>query len=270
MPPRCEVSCLNDPASLATGPANLVTRIWRLRRRGQGDDTLALEVAALSRIALAVALVIALSACEGRNPAQVAAQRGFASKPQDTTVQPPEIPAVEPIPPETIVSEGIPTLPSEREGIRQLDLRRALDSGVVSVGANDPRFPPRLEKLVDDDTTTLARSEDVSPLILRFAFGATIRLKIVRIYLSYSTYDWKLHLDSGAPVVIREAAEEAWSEIDFPVAQDHKRFHREFFQMKAWLKLSEKEGGTGKPFLSPPLLPISCLPAIRQDRTQSR
>ena len=194
--------------------------IWRLPSRGQSDDTCLLEAAVLSRIVLAVSLVMTLSGCEGRNPAQVAAQRGVASILLDTTAQPPEIPAAEPIPPEAVVSDGIPMHPSEQEGIRQLDLRRALDSGVVSVGVNDPRFPPRLEKLVDDDTTTLSRSEDVSPLILRFAFGATIRLKIVRIYLSYSTYDWKLHLDSGAPLVIREAAEEAWSEIDFPEAQE--------------------------------------------------
>lgn len=203
-----------------SGSSNLLTGIWGLRRRGQSDDTLPLEVAALSRIVLAVSLVIALSACEGRNPAQVAAQRGVASNPLDTKVQPPEIPAVEPIPPETIASEDIPTLPSEREGIRQLDLRRALATGGVSLGVNDPRFPTGLEKLVDGNTATLSRSEDVSPLILRFAFGAAIRLKIVRIYLSYSTYDWELHLDSGAPVVIREAAEEAWSEIDFPEAQE--------------------------------------------------
>ena len=203
-----------------SGSSNSVTGIERLRRRGQRDNTFPLEGTAISRIVLAVFLAMTLSACEGRNPAQVAAQRGVASIPLDTTAQPPEIPAVEPIPPEVVASDGIPTLPSEQEGTRQLDLRRALDSGVVSVGVNDPQFPPRLEKLVDDDTTTLSRSEDVSPLILRFSFGAAIHLKIVRIYLSYSTYDWKLHLDSGAPVVIREAAEEAWSEIDFPEAQE--------------------------------------------------
>ena len=203
-----------------SGSSNSVTGIRRLRRRGPRDDKSPPKDAALSRIVLAVSLAIALAACEGRTPAQVAAQRGVASLPLDTTVQPPGIPAVEPIPPETIASERIPTLPSEREGIRQLDMRRALATGVVSVGVNDPRFPTGLEKLVDRNTTTLSRSEDVSPLILRFAFGAAIRLKIVRIYLSYSTYDWELHLDSGAPLVVREAAEEAWSEIDLPEARE--------------------------------------------------
>ena len=173
----------------------------------------------VSRAFLSIALVLFTMACEQRNPAQVSARRGH--QPISGTELPPAAPTVDvesiSLPP--VTAEGVPTLPSERPGTLRLDLARGLASGVVRVQANDPRFPPGIEKLTDSDTTTLSRSEDVNPLVLTFAFGTKIPLKTIRIYLSYSSYDWKLYLDSGSPLVVREAADEAWSEIDLPVVE---------------------------------------------------
>ncbi len=184
------------------------------------------------RAFLSIVLVFFAMACEQRNPAQISARRG---NPPISEMKPPS-PAptadVESISLPPVIADAVPTLPSERPGVLRLDLALGLASGVVRVQANDPGFPPGIEKLTDGDTTTLSRSEDVNPLVLTFVLGAKIRLKTARIYLSYSSYDWKLGLGSGPPLVVREAAEEAWSEIELPVAAEVAKLRLEIRRLQ--------------------------------------
>lgn len=98
-----------------------------------------------------------------------------------------------------------------------LDIRAALLSGALRIDANDPSLSDRLEPLFDGDTRSLARTEDVNPLILVFRLSAPIRLAAVRIFPSYSTYDWAVRPDPLASrLMTRDAPEELWSRIDLP------------------------------------------------------
>ena len=100
-------------------------------------------------------------------------------------------------------------------GLEPVDLRAALASEVLSIGTNDPELANHLDQVLDRDITTLARSASVSPLALALAFTEPIRLHTVRVYLSYSTYDWRVRTAAdGVWLLIAEASEEAWSQID--------------------------------------------------------
>ena len=105
------------------------------------------------------------------------------------------------------------------EGLKRLDLAEAQRSGALSIAVNDPVFPPRLPRIFDGNTETLSRTEDVNPLILTFTFKEEILLKAVRLYPSYSSYDWILRAHPQAEsLIVRSAVAKEWSWIDLPTA----------------------------------------------------
>lgn len=96
-----------------------------------------------------------------------------------------------------------------------LDLAAARTSGALQIEINDFQFEPRLNELFDGDTGSLSRSEEVNPLVFDFHFEPPIRLAGVRIFPSYSTYDWALKAAPDQPLlVVREAADKEWSRIN--------------------------------------------------------
>ena len=173
-----------------------------------------------------LAVLISL-ACESRNPSKVWDERHSVEpggKPVAAAPErgAPEIPAV----PEPIAAE-LPTRVSQGDR-RMLDLAAARQTGAVVVAANDPVFFDRLAPLFDGDITTLSRSEDVNPLVLEFRLGQSIKLAAVRIFPSYSTYDWTLYpAPGGPPRRIEQAAEEKWSQMDLETPVETKQIRLE-------------------------------------------
>jgi hypothetical protein len=99
----------------------------------------------------------------------------------------------------------------------RLDCAGGRTRGAITVEVNDPIFQERLDALFDGDTTTLARSEGVNPLVFRIVLDPPVRLAAVRVFPSYSTYDWTVRAAPDHPrLLVRAAAEELWSRIDLP------------------------------------------------------
>jgi len=186
------------------------------------------------RVSLCAVLAVAIGACDSRNPAEVSRSRHpeyypdseprrdretaeRAAPPVADAPAPPAAPAIgnkfDQEPGETI--EVAPS-PKGEAGTR-LDLAGARAAGTLQVAANDPGYAPRLDFLFDGDVSSLARSEDINPLVLELSFQQPIALVSVRIFPSYSTYDWAVRAGPDQPrLVVREAAEEQWSRIDLP------------------------------------------------------
>lgn len=182
---------------------------------------------------LAAAAAASLAACEGRNPAAVSRQRHpeyYASEPLAAAAEP----APGPAPPVFVAgdaeatggpltagSDEAPVIvvepPREPAEGTALDLPAALAGAALTIAVNDPVFPPRLGHLFDGDTSTLSRTEDVNPLVMVFRFAEPIALVGVRLFPSYSTYDWSVRPAPEEPrYLLRQAAEEEWSRIDLP------------------------------------------------------
>lgn len=155
-----------------------------------------------------------------RHPEYYAALR--AAKPDREPKPPAEVAptAPEPAAPPDLTELSGPTIevsPADENGAgHPFDIAAARLSGDLSIDVNDPRFSERLDALFDGDTGSLSRTEDINPLILVFRLKTPIKLAAVRIFPSYSTYDWAVRPDPESPrLVIRGAAEEQWSRIDF-------------------------------------------------------
>jgi hypothetical protein len=115
---------------------------------------------------------------------------------------------------ETVIVAAAPELAPPGPG---LDIAAARVAGTLRIDVNDPAFALRLDALFDGDTSTLARTEDVNPLVVRFRFETPVRLRGARIYPSYSTYDWSLRPAPDSPrLMVENAAEEQWSAILLP------------------------------------------------------
>jgi len=100
--------------------------------------------------------------------------------------------------------------------LKPVDLRHLLATGKVRL--QSPRGGG-LENVFDGDPTSLFRSDNVNPVVLTFTFQEPISLKAVRIFPSYSAYDWALYPEPNKlGMVIRGAGEEDWSRIDLPKA----------------------------------------------------
>lgn len=166
--------------------------------------------------------------CEGRNPAQIGRERHGQPAEQRVAdekkpaavdapgpvVHTPIVPANRPV---AIVANNPAAIESS---LKQINLARARQEGRLSVQVNDPRFPSRLDPLFDGDSSSLSRTEDINPLILIFTFVEPIQLKTVRIYPSYSMYDWILYPQpEGTGLIIKQAPEEEWSRIDLPAVE---------------------------------------------------
>jgi hypothetical protein len=165
-------------------------------------------------VALTGALALVTGACESRNPAEVSRQRhpefyedagpvaGEARRPDPIGDEPSR--------------EGAETRSETTTsgGLEKLDLTGERRSGRLRIRVNDPVFHPRLDALFDGDTSTLSRTEDVNPLVLLFELDRKVRLRAVRIYPSYSSYDWSLETGPDQKrLVVRDAGEEMWSGI---------------------------------------------------------
>jgi hypothetical protein len=118
----------------------------------------------------------------------------------------------------TLPGEIREVLPVTGEGTgERLDLAAARAGGTVTVEVNDPIFQERLDALFDGDTSAPARSEDVNPLVIKIALDPPVRLVGVRVFPSYSTYDWTVRAHPEQPrFLVRGAAEELWSGIELP------------------------------------------------------
>lgn len=187
-----------------------------------------------TRILKVLLIAAALLGCESRNPADISAER--QDRPTPTRLPrriepPPPAPGREPPPPVRIVPKAkmrggtqIANNPQPiPDTLKKLNLRAMMQTGDVSIQANDSAFIARLGDILDGNTTTLHRTENVSPLILTLTFNDPIRLKTVRLFPSYSNYDWAVHPSATETgFLIRNAPEEQWSRIDFPEAKETK------------------------------------------------
>ena len=100
---------------------------------------------------------------------------------------------------------------------QRFDLAAGRASGAVLVEVNDPGLQERLEVLFDGDTGEPVRSDGVNPLVFRIALDPPVRLVGVRVYPSYSTYDWTVRANPEQPrLLVRGAAEEQWSRVELP------------------------------------------------------
>jgi hypothetical protein len=95
------------------------------------------------------------------------------------------------------------------------DIAAARSSGALQIEINDFQFEPKLNELFDGDSGSVSRSEEVNPLVFDFIFQTPIRLAGVRLFPSYSTYDWALKPAPDQPLlVVRAAADKEWSRIN--------------------------------------------------------
>ena len=170
-----------------------------------------------------------VAGCQRWNPAEISRQRHpelYAAREGDShprrapaAARPPEndapraVDLIEP-PGQTMIVAAAPDPAPEKPS---LDIAGARRSGALRIDVNDPALGPRLDALFDGDTSTLSRTEDVNPLVLRFRFEAPIRLRGARVFPSYSTYDWSLRPHPEQPRrMVQNAAEERWSAIELP------------------------------------------------------
>ena len=99
----------------------------------------------------------------------------------------------------------------------RLDLAGARASGAALVEVNDPSLRERLDVLFNGDTGEPVRSDGVNPLVFRIALDPPVRLVGVRVFPSYSTYDWTVRANPEQPrLIVRGAAEEQWSRVELP------------------------------------------------------
>jgi hypothetical protein len=99
----------------------------------------------------------------------------------------------------------------------RFDLAGGRASGAVLVEVNDPVLRERLDVLFDGATAEPVRSDGVNPLVFRIALDPPVRLVGVRVFPSYSTYDWTVRANPEQPrLLVRGAAEEQWSSIELP------------------------------------------------------
>ncbi len=169
-------------------------------------------------------VVLCAVGCDSRNPASISEER--MGRPTPTV--PPQIAqrrevrmpqqVAQPIVPEAprpTIRPGkvIRSNPSPIEAdLKPVALASLIRSGSVTVqGWNADYF-----RTVDGDTTSLYRTDQVNPLVITFAFEEAINLKTVRIFPSYSSYDWAVYTDASEQgLIIRGVPEEQWSRMDF-------------------------------------------------------
>jgi hypothetical protein len=101
--------------------------------------------------------------------------------------------------------------------LQKVDLAQELSSGSLTVDANDPLFPPRFPVLVDGDVKSLARSENINPLILTLTFSEPKKLAAARMHPAGSPYDWLIEPTPGGDrLMVEGAPDSTWSQIDLP------------------------------------------------------
>jgi hypothetical protein len=103
----------------------------------------------------------------------------------------------------------------------KLDLATALSSGALTVDVNDPLAASTITTIIDGDTTTLARSSGINPLIITLTLTEPVQLRAARVFSTYSRFDWLLEAaPGGSRLMVRDAPDGAWSAIQLEQAQD--------------------------------------------------
>jgi hypothetical protein len=188
-------------------------------------------LAARCRLLLGLAVGSLLAGCSedrspfaisrARHPEYYAAARAVRpdQEPKPRAVVAAKAPEPEPATPPELTELSGPTIEvspaDESGGGHPLDVPAARLAGALSIDVNDPKFSERLDALFDGDTGSLSRTEDINPLILVLRLKTPVKLTAVRIFPSYSTYDWAVRADPEAPrLMVRGAADERWSRID--------------------------------------------------------
>lgn len=170
-----------------------------------------------------------LVCCDSRNPASI-----YEARKGRPTPTPPErlvrfrqpAQAAVPVPdaPRPTLKPGKPVTSNSRPveaTLKKMDLAGLLRTGGLTIEANDPQFVPRLSTLFDGAVDQPARTEDVNPLLLTLRFAQPIRLKTVRLFPSYASYNWVLSTsDEDQGLMVRDAPAEEWSRIDLGQAME--------------------------------------------------
>jgi hypothetical protein len=199
-------------------------------------------------VAVALAVILLCLGCESRNPAEVSRERHpelyGTDQPPSAEVETAE--PVEPTPDRKTVFEAAVTPPKSdvAEGLEKLDLAAARRSGRLVIRVNDPVFPPRLDAIVDGNTTTLSRTEGVNPLVLRLILDPPIRLRAARVFPSYSSYAWVLEPTPGKDrLLIRETPADEWSaiELEEPVETGEVRLELLRLERDDYVHINELE-----------------------------
>ena len=163
---------------------------------------------------LFLAFLVTASGCQTRNPAAVATEEGDSEA---------ELQAAEQTaafsPEREALSRGAEPATSTQnlDPGQRLDVGALLSANTLRIVSNDEPFDRNLANLFDRDTDTLAKSEKTNPLLLSLDFDDEITLTSVRLFPSYSTYDWVLVAPkSGARLLLSAAPPAEWTQIDLP------------------------------------------------------
>src|SRR5215207_4722192 len=162
----------------------------------------------------AVVAAALVAACETRNPYEVSKQRQQQSAAAPDVAASPAASTSPAAAPPRLLPEAIEAKPlaTEPVGAVKIEVARAVTEQTLMIRANDSMYLPRMTAIYDGDTTTLARSEEVNPLILSLEFASAIRLVAVLIFPSYSSYDWGVEPTPGKPsVAVRNVSADTWS-----------------------------------------------------------
>ena len=168
------------------------------------------------RRALYVVAVVVLAACSGGDSSQPApsSTEGQASAPADQAPPPP--PARKTLPDARVVA----ATEIDTTKLQKVDLGQLRSNGTLQIEVNDPAMKDHLAFLLDGDTETLSRTGQLNPLIVTLTFSQPVSVKAVRLFPTYSTYDWAVEVTPGADrLMVQNAAHNAWSGIalDSPI-----------------------------------------------------
>ena len=182
---------------------------------------------------------IVLGACDTRNPASIHAERQGRPTPRPPerqrrvrqVAQEPRRPAPPPVVQPTIRpgKEVLSNPAAVESNLLPVDIAGMVRSRHLKIKESNT---PGLALAFDKDTTTLYKSEGINPVILNFTFSKPIPLRAVRIFPSYSTYDWALYTDASEKgLVVRNAADEQWCRVDIPDATETQKVRLEVLRL---------------------------------------
>jgi len=169
-------------------------------------------------------LILTFLGCDSRNPAAVyeerqgrptptiparIAQRRQAVQPRQASFEAPREYPRPTLKPGKVIRDNPDPIEAE---LKPLQLGNMIENGMVTVA----NWSPDHNRIVDGDTTTLYKTEGVNPIVLAFTFKEPIALKTIRMFPSYSSYDWAVYTDDTEKgTIIRSVPEETWSRMDF-------------------------------------------------------
>lgn len=136
---------------------------------------------------------------------------------QLTDFHPPEYddPPLEPAISEPPVSEPAVAELTPLSSLRRLDIEQKMLTGTATVRINDPAFQSVRGVLFDGDVLTHSRSNEINPLVITLNFLEPISLQSVRIFPTFSKYDWSLvPSQDHEPAAVRGVPSGEWSRIE--------------------------------------------------------